>query len=180
MSYAQDRKWSDRFLPAIRALVGPHLLIPAPLERDMKEASDLIVLRARDMTIACRVRRPGYADVYPWDVTLRSRRDTKAKTELQKLREGWGDWMFYGHSAADEYSFERWFLIDLHVWRGEFVKAGIAAGLGKRTAHWNILRPMSNGDGTHFVAFDLRRFPFELIIASSHVIEPIHDDEDAA
>lgn len=180
MSYQKDRSWSDRFLDHIRAIVGPHLLVPSPLERDMKEAADLIVLRARDMTIACRVRRPGYADRYPWDVTLRSQRDSGSKTELVKIREGWGDWMLYGHSAEDERTLARWFLIDLHVWRGEFLRVGIAAGLGKRPGLWNVLRSTPNGDGTHFVSFDIRRFPPELIIASSHAVGVVDDDEDAA
>lgn len=57
MSYTDDRAWSDRYLPIMRQLIGPHLLMPSPLEVDAKQAADLIVLRGRDMTIACRVRR---------------------------------------------------------------------------------------------------------------------------
>lgn len=181
MNYSSDRAWSDRFIEEIRGIVGPRLLIPAPLERDMHEAADLIILRARDMTIACRVRRPGYAHEYPWDITLRSQRDSGAKTELQKLREGWGDWMFYGHSDQEERSIERWFLIDLHVWRGEFLKVGIAAGLGRRHPNCNVLRSKSNGDGTHFVVFDVRRFPPKLVVASSHAVPTYSvQEEDAA
>lgn len=122
------------------------------------------------MTIACRVRRPGYADRYPWEITIRSQRDSGMRTELVKLREGWGDWMFYGHASEDPGAVERWFLIDLHAWRGEFIRDGFAAALGKPLRYRGALKPQSNGDGTHFVAFDVRRFPASLVIASSHDI----------
>ena len=91
MSYQSDRSWSDQFLPQVRAIVGPHLLVPAPFELDAKEATDLMVLRARDMTIAVRLRRPGYADKYRYQFTIRSKRDSGSKTEMAKLLEGWGD-----------------------------------------------------------------------------------------
>lgn len=178
MSYRDDRKWSDQFLTAIRNIVGPHLLIPSPLEVDMKEAADLIVLRGRDMTIACRVRRHGYADRYPFDITLRAKRDSGCRTELEKIVEGWGDWMFYGHASEDPGAMQRWYLMDLHVWRRELIREGIRSALDRGAQYRGVIKPQSNGDGTHFVAFDVRRFPQALVIASSHDIQ--HSKQDAA
>ena len=40
MSYAEDRAWSDRYLPIMRQLIGPHLLMPSPLEVDAKQAAE--------------------------------------------------------------------------------------------------------------------------------------------
>lgn len=168
MTYAEDRAWSDRYLQIMRMLIGPHLLTPSPLEVDTKQAADLIVLRGRDMTIACRIRRHGYADRYPWDITIRSRRDSGARTELEKIVEGWADWMFYAHASIDPGALDRWYLIDLDVWRREFIREGVRSALGRETQRKRQLRPQSNGDGTHFVAFDVRRFPVDLVIASSH------------
>lgn len=176
MTYRDDRSWSDRYLPAIRQLVGPHLLIPAPIELDTQQATDLIVLRARDMMIACRVRRYGYVDRYPFDITLRSKRDTGSRTELEKIVEGWGDWMFYGHSAATGDAIERWYLLDLHQWRREFVREGLRSALKKDAKYRGVIQPQSNGDGTHFVAFDVRRFPSALVIASSHPVPHIKNE----
>lgn len=170
MSYRDDRVWSDRYLAIIRALVGPHLLVPAPLELDNQQATDLIVLRARDMTIAARVRRFGYAERFPWDITLRAKRDSGARTELEKIVEGWADWMFYGHSSEDAGAISRWYLLDLHVWRREFIREGLRSALDKPAKYRRVIQPQSNGDGTHFVAFDVRRFPVALVIASSHDI----------
>lgn len=166
MSYSQDRQWSDRFIPDIRAKVGPLLLAPAPFEVDARQAADLIVLHARDMRIAARVRRHGYAHRYPFEFTIRAKRDSGQDTELKKLLDGFGDWMFYGHAAESAPIVERWMLIDLHVWRGHLLRVG--SGFGAHTGGWRgLAQPKSNGDGTHFYAFDVRRFPHEMLIAGN-------------
>lgn len=164
MSFRRDFDWQMKFLPAIRNIVGPLLLEPAPFEVDAKEATDLLVLRARDMRIGCRVRRAGYAERYPWEFTIRSHRDSGAKTELNKIVEGWGDWLFYGHAEHDDLpSLCRWFLVDLHALRAHLIRDQKACVPAKH----------SNGDGTHFVAFDVRRFPHDpaILVAGSH--EPL-------
>jgi hypothetical protein len=92
--YARDRKWSDTYIPELRRLIGPHLLAPSSLEQDTREAADLVVLRARDVTIACRVRRPKYA-MYRDQFTIRLHRATGTMTEYEKIIDGWGDWLFY-------------------------------------------------------------------------------------
>ncbi|MEG3637674.1 hypothetical protein [Magnetococcus sp. PR-3] len=151
-TYQADRKWSDRFLPTIQQIVGPLLMTPAPMELDVNEATDLMVLTARDMRIACRIRRAGYADRYGHEFTMRSRRhDLGGKTEINKIAEGFGDWMFYGH-ALDEISstLKRWMVIDLDVWRQQ-----IKANLG--TITWEERR--NRDQETSIVSFDVRTFP---------------------
>lgn len=161
-AYTKDREWSDQYIPTIRRIVGPELLIVSPPEIDCREAADLIVLRGRDMTIAARVRRVGYADRYPFDFTIRSHRASGAKTELAKLLEGWGDWMFYGHASPMPKVINRWWLIDLHVWRETLLKKGY------RECWETLCTKQDNYDGTQFIAFDVRRFPRLLVIKSSH------------
>ena len=161
MSYLRDRAWSDRFIPAIKAIVGPHLLRESSFEEDTKRATDLVVLQARGLMIACRVRRPGYADRYPYEFTIRSHRDSGAATELEKVTNGWGDWMFYGHARDDDsIDFARWFLLDLAGWRAHMIRRTEGILRGTR----------SNADGTSFAWFDMRSFPAEprILVASSH------------
>ncbi len=166
--YSKDREWSDQYIPAIQKIVGPHLLVPAPFEIDAKKATDLIVLRARDMMIACRVPRPAkdgersYAERYPDQFTIRSHRDSGAETELAKIVDGWGDWMFYAHAAETVAAFEQWFLVNLHAWRAHMIRSRKIIRKGNQ----------SNGDGTHFAWFDLRSFPPKppILIASSHLV----------
>jgi hypothetical protein len=163
VKYESDRAFSDRYLPEMRSLIGPYLLVPSSLEQDRQEASDLVVLRARDLTIACRLRRPGYADKYPREFTIRSRRESGVKTELAKLIEGWGDWFFYGHVGSDCQSIARWWLIDLSAWRAHLIRDGVRTV--KRLRHDEC----PNGDGTYFRWFSIDSFPPDppLLIAES-------------
>lgn len=160
-SYATDREWSDIMIPQIRGIVGPRLLEPAPFELDASEATDLLLFKAKDMRIAARVRRPGYADRYPFEFTIRARRESGAETEMSKIINGFGDWMFYGH-ADEENTICRWFLIDLHSFRSALIHRPPGLKYDKK----------DNGDGTHFVAYDVRSFPSAppLLVDSSHDI----------
>lgn len=159
-NYRADRQWSDRFIPSIRRIVGPLLLVPSTFEQDTREAADLVVLKAASMTIACRVRRPGFLK-YGHEFTIRCERTNGASTELEKLVNGWGDWMFYGHSDALELDFELWHLLDISAWRAHLIrdKGVIVRGV------------KDNGDGTKFAWFDIRSFVGEpnLVLANSQI-----------
>lgn len=160
LHYDINRRWSDRFLPEIKSIVGSHLLEAAPDALDMTQATDLLMLDARDKRIAARVRRPGYCDRYPHQFTIRSRLPSGAETELSKIVNGKGDWMFYGHSNAAQTAVESWYLIDLNAFRAALIR------YGSRGLHWGT---KSNPDGTRFTWFDIRSFPAEppLVVASS-------------
>lgn len=155
MSYSVDRRWSDAFIPAIKQIVGPLLLEESSFEVDTQQAADLVVMNARDKTIACRVRRSGYADRYGFEFTIRAKRDTGAKTELEKIIDGFGDWMFYGHAHTDGMSVSRWMVVSLPALRAAIIRKQSNA------------MQKSNGDGTHFIAFDVRNLPRDCLIASS-------------
>lgn len=156
-----NRRVIDGFIPEIKRIVGPHLLVVTPEEIDCKQAADLMVFAARDKRIAARVRRPGFADRYPFEFTIRARRESGAETEQSKIVNGWGDWFFYGFAAADGLTFDRWWLIDLDAFR---------AALIRRDKHRIKMGTKSNGDGTFFAFFDLRTFPDNppILIAGSH------------
>lgn len=163
MSYSADRSWSDQFIPSIKDIVGPRLLNVSSDVVDRQQAADLVVLRGDgDITVACRIRRFGYADRFPDDVTIRSGRDTGAKTELAKIIEGFGSWFFYGHqSARGSAEIGLWWLLDLDAFRAHHFR-------GHRG------RLMSNGDGTHFQVFEVGRFEGEprILIDSSQQPRP--------
>lgn len=175
MTYTENRAWSDRYIPAIKTIVGPFLIDPAPLELDWREATDLIVLNARDMRIAARLRKPDILTLsrqkdwgWEWQFTIRLRVKTGAPTELQKIIDGFGDWMFYAH-VVDEYSmhFDPWMLINLHAFRAALIRDGN----GRFKLKWG---DRDNGDGTHFRWFDVRSFPADppLLIGSEGLTFP--------
>lgn len=162
MVYGTDRAWSDQYIPAIKRIVGPLLLCESPIEVDQKQAADLIVMRARDMMIGCRVRRPGFAADYGSQFTIRCARDNGAKTELAKIVDGFGDWLFYGHAIDGEaIGIDPWYLIDLDAFRAHLIRDSKRHAIrhGKQ----------SNYDGTHFSWFDITSFLGDppLLVASS-------------
>lgn len=161
--YRHDRAWSDQFLPRMRELIGAYLLQPSDFETDAKEATDLILLKAGNLDVACRIRRPGYAERYPWEFTIRLERDSGAMTEYEKIASGFADWFFYGHAAADGTGISRWFLIDLRAFRAHLILHREKIQTGTKP----------NDDGTWFKWFDIRSFPKSppLLIASSVPIE---------
>jgi hypothetical protein len=163
MSYRRDRAWSDAFIPAIKKIVGPHLLEPSTLEVDTKQATDLVVLTGRNLTIAARVRRPGFAERFPFQFTIRAHRDSGALTELQKIVDHWGDWFFYGHAVSDK-AIDRWMIVDLHSFRSALIRRIIPPDMTGST---------NNGDGTAFQWFDVRGFAqcrSPILIASSFTL----------
>lgn len=158
INWQADKIWSDQFIPTIKSLVGPKLLTESRLEKeDALEATDLIILKAKDMRIACRVRRPGFAGKYHSQFTIRSARDSGTKTELRKFMEGYGDWMFYGHSTGNGVEIAPWYLFDLDIFRQSCKVHKDKIQYGKQ----------SNYDGTHFIWFDIYTFPVNLIIDCS-------------
>jgi len=141
--------------------VGPHLLDIADLELDGLQATDLIIFKAADMRVAARVRDYSYAEKYHREFTIRSKRESGAMTELEKIQRGWGDWFFYGFGKED-LTIPLWYLIDLDAFRYHMNKnTWIGSGIK--------ISAMSNGDGTHFKAFDAFSFPDDppLLIATS-------------
>ena len=155
--YESDRCWSDRHLPEVYKIVGPLLMEPAPFELDAFESCDLTVIKAKDMRIGVRIRRPDYLK-FKNDITIRASRDSGADTELSKIMNGFGDWVFYGHSAGENDPFAVWHLMDLDKWRYAMMTDQYTATAAR--SH------ISNGDGTHFVAFNVNKMPEGVVIAS--------------
>ena len=147
-------------MPEIKRVVGSRLLQIAPDALDWRQATDLLTLDGRDMRIAARVRRHGFAERYPYDFTIRSQLGSGNQTELAKIVNGYGDWMFYGHADEAGTGLERWWLIDLRAFRAGLIRQGqngCRIRCGDRV----------NADGTGFKWFDVRSFPAEpqLVVA---------------
>lgn len=128
--YKSDKRWSDRFLPEIKTRIAQHLLIEADEEEDQYRNTDLRILIARDLRIACRIRRPQWVSNAN-EFTLRTERPKSGnKTELQKVLDGFGDYFFYGISDIREIGLAYWRFCDLNVFR-KFWAAHLAHYNGK-------------------------------------------------
>lgn len=116
-NWQADKKWSDKFIPEIKQILGLHLIGEPPIEEDQQRNTDLVVLKMEAVRIGCRMRKHEYHKTYPNDITIRAGRPSGMKTELTKIIEGWGDYFFYGFEGEDGISILAWTLGDLNVFR---------------------------------------------------------------
>ena len=84
--------------------------------------------------------------------TIRSAVASGAETELSKIENGKGDWMFYGHVSAAQTHVEHWWLIDLRAFRAALIRHST-------DGHRIVMGDQANPDGTWFKWFDVRSFP---------------------
>jgi hypothetical protein len=110
------KKFSDKYLPEIKRYLGEYLIAePKEIEEDKRHNTDLVVLELRAVRIACRVRRDIYYVKYGNEFTIRSSVPSGNKTELAKIIEGWGDYIFYGFGDGEHLT--HWFIGDLKAFR---------------------------------------------------------------
>lgn len=158
-----DKRWSDRFLPEIKQILGLYLIAEPPIEEDQERNTDLMVLKMDTIRVGCRVRKHEYFQKYPHDFTIRAGRPSGVKTELAKILEGWGQYLFYGFCDPDENRLQAWRLIDLNVFRLWFNRE-----TGKLDRHAWPGTGRDNHDGSSvFRAFNIKSMPTEMVKAQS-------------
>jgi len=158
--WEKDKAGSDVYIPEIKQILGLHLIGEPDIAEDQERNTDLIVLKLDAVRIACRVRTNYYltARNYRNEFTIRSGRPSGAKTELSKVIEGWGDYMFYGFGNETETKLARWHLFDLKVFRLSFARMAMQRGIPSQ---------VPNHDGSSsFIPFEINTFPSDFILAN--------------
>lgn len=160
--WEEDKKWSDRFIPEIQTILANNLRLfeIANDVEDREHNTDLLTLR--DIRVALRIRKFDAFQSFGNQFTIRSRRGSGAKTELLKIIEGLGRYMFYGFSDESERKIHAWFLIDLNAFRGWIYESEeLLEQPGVK------LRTNNDGTGTKFLAFNVEYIKPGIIIARS-------------
>ena len=166
--YEADKRRVDRFEEQIKRICASLFISTAPPVIDRTQATDLLVIQIKPVNIACRVRRHDYfrLGIYRYEFTIRTSRPSGAKTELEKILDGWCDYNFYGFADAADEKIMAWIIGDLAVFRREWARAWEmkAKHLKERHISW---REKKNADGSsEFCAFDWRTFPGDFMVAS--------------
>lgn len=140
-AFADNWRWQEQQYSLIEKVLlrnAMHLIKidVASQQDDMQRATDFVVTM-RGGAVAVRIRK----DTKYRDFTIRAKMASGYKTELDKLRQGFGDFYLYlwtEHGALVEY-----WLMDLHRLR--------ASGMldGERNIKWNVDR------GSAFIALSL-------------------------
>ena len=113
----QDWKWADGYVQQVKKILKENTMHMIAIddsspEQDMKESTDLVV-KTMAGKVAVRIRR---ANCQYRDLTIRSWRASGAKTELPKIKEGFGD--FYLYAWEDKNSeLSNWILVNLDTLR---------------------------------------------------------------
>lgn len=136
-NYQNDKEWAAVYINQVKnKILGISSQLAfvndATFEEDTTQATDLI-LNTIQGKIAVRLRRSSCTFR---DLTIRAKRDTGIKTELEKIKEGWGRWYFYGW-VSNENIIKEYIFIDLNKLR--------ETTLLERTL-------IDNKDGTYFIA----------------------------
>lgn len=125
-SFGSNWQFMLDHMPAIREILKElpckyfmDFITATPIQ-DMEQAADLI-LEIPGGTMPVRMRRNNHFQTalrlrFDWSIRYECRGH---RTEIDKLRDGFGDWYFYGYSADDIGSIAAWWLIDLHIIREE-------------------------------------------------------------
>lgn len=160
MNWMEQQKWSDRFIDQITPILGFVFFKKAPIQRDMKEATDLVMLKMQDTRIGVRMRRREHIK-YAHEFTIRSSLPSGVQTELDKLVAGYGHYLFYGFQHPEHDALGQWSIIDLNQFRLHYSKQmqSMPAGMlpGNEITNW---------DRTSFRAFAFSDFPEEMVVAN--------------
>lgn len=120
MTFKDNWNFSEKYINDVRDILQANAMhivkieVATP-EEDMKQATDLkIKITAGD--VAVRIRRGKY-DFR--DITIRAYKNGN-KTELHKLREGYGDWYLYAWEDKNQDGIAEWVLVDINKARSLF------------------------------------------------------------
>lgn len=160
-----DKVASDRYMPAVKSILGQHLIGEPAVEEDQQRNTDLIVLKMEAVRIGVRLRTPEFYDRngYASEFTIRASRPSGQKTELAKIIEGWGDYFFYGHQNSNDFTLRAWALCDLNVFRLWFARH-ITANQGNVPG---LLKPNAD-NSSKFRIFKFSDIPM-LVVASDGI-----------
>jgi len=153
-----EKQFSDQYLNQIKQILGLHLISEPPTEEDQKRCTDLITMKMEPVRVLCRIRREKYLDKYGDEFTIRAECANGATTELTKIIEGWGDYMFYGF-GNDNGQIVKWMLADVKVFRLAYMRSLYAKKpLGTKQTNKDMT-------DTKFIAFKINEFPDNFILA---------------
>jgi hypothetical protein len=163
-SVQRDYEWSQRFIAETKRILGA-CLISEDIREDRERNSDLLTfdvkrgLELKPLRVASRIRKFEYRRRYGSEFTIRTTRPSGCDTEIDKLRQGWGDIFFYAFADEQEQTLSLWKIADLNVFR----KCQVDGSM------------MINADGSsEFLAFKWNEFPpsFELASSLDWIINP--------
>lgn len=116
MGYQNDIRLELKFARQIKMILGG-VFIQQDAVADLKHATDFLVFTISPIKVAARLRTFNYLAKYPEQFTVRWSRPNGVPTEIDKIRNGLVDYMFYGFVDEQERNIIRWFVGNLSIFR---------------------------------------------------------------
>jgi len=162
MSWKDDKKWTDNLIPYLKCILGMNFIGEATLAEDQKHNTDLIVLDIKPLRFACRIRTFSYYKNFSDEFTIRKSRPFGTKTELQKIKEGFGDYLLYAFATEDKTKIHFWRIIDLKAFRKYLEE------------DHPYISAIPNGDeSSYFAAFECSKIPENIVYATGGEKPPV-------
>lgn len=147
LAWVRDKRRSDVFMPEVRRALSAHLILVGTIDEDREQGTDLVVLRTTHRSVGVRIRDvEKYFERYRFEITVRKSRPSGAKTELQKLEDGWIDLIFYGFGNFATGRLRAYRVLDCKALRAQMIRSQPPLKYTD-TPNW---------DGTTFRAYDSR------------------------
>lgn len=175
MGYSSDRAWTDKLLPEVIAKLQSDLRVEglgiAPYEDDVKKATDLIMIGNSTLRIGVRLRTNFYWKQYKHDFTIRSGRPSGVATELDKILEGWGDYLFYGFANNTKTQVIDYHVIDLNGFRkwanDKQNQIVVETGTKPIVLLFPEFDERENDDGTCFIPFNIDQVDSSIVFKTT-------------
>jgi hypothetical protein len=157
--------WQDKLLPQVVEIIGEHYfnlthqqslktIKKASEHDDMTQNTDLALLTTDEdkIRIAVRLRRPEYKN-YAGDITFRYTTQQGSLGDWDKMIDGYGDIMFFGH-VDDKDNVWYWHIIDLKKLRSLMIR---------NSEIYKNRKIIRNGDGSSFVVINFKQIAESII-----------------
>ncbi len=118
--YKKDIRLEQQFAETMKMILGRYF-IRQDVEADLHSGTDFAVFTIKPFRVAARLRRFQYYGKYSQEFTIRWTRPNGIPTEIDKLRAGLVDYLFYGFVNKEETKLQQYFIGDLAI----FLRANI-------------------------------------------------------
>lgn len=162
-SFEKQFAWQNQFVNQVATILKENAMYLvdvkiAPIEDDLKRCTDMII-EIVGGSVAVRLRNETYKKFK--DFTIRSIVPSGYETEIDKLKNGFGDYYLYGWLNSS-FIIDEWILVDL----GKFRLSGLLDDSDRRN--------IPNKDGTKFKAYTLNELSINKCILNEKILEKIN------
>ena len=166
--FIEKKIWSDKFSQEVKRIIGEKFIIEDDKE-DMEHNTDFLLVNTKHLRFSCRIRKFKYFKRFPNNFTIHLETNTNAKTEFEKVVEGWGDVFFYGFSNELENGIHAWAMIDLKVFRKHLFYKSLESQNNKRPFLDLERDKKTSPRSGYFLSFNYKDFPKSLVIDNSNL-----------